>query len=114
MSADERAAAMDAQFTAAARIVARSRAWGPWARTLLGLTIALLVLLAVAGCGSQSEPAAPANTNPRLGWVDVFDGSRADGDGSPIRKRCDGTTLLYAGGWHEVITAVPDSRECAR
>lgn len=100
------------------------------ARSILAIVLAVLALSGAA-CSSQSDtqtnPASdttqlpaegqqvvpePADQpapkpSPRDEWVKVFE------TGS-LKKRCDGTTLLYiTSGYREYgITAIPNSPEC--
>lgn len=71
--------------------------------TVLGLTI--------TGCGnSTSNDAAPANRDPRIGWVTIEPVESYQG---AIWKRCDSGTLVYVlGGSNGGMSVIPNNPEC--
>lgn len=108
--------------------------------TFFALGVAFLIAGSLAGCSNSGIPTkydlvcgAPslkpdcsdtkaykaeeaARSNPKIGWVDVFKDLNAGttSDLKTLKKRCDGTTLIYEGqGYRETsITAVVNSPEC--
>ena len=89
----------------------------------LGCTLLLASLTGCAGgYGStppdepdtQSEGVEVTNTDPREGWVVVQERTGNGLEEGAIKKKCDGTTLLYVlfGYYVDGFTASPDSPEC--
>lgn len=82
-------------------------------RARLAAAASLTVLgLALTGCGnSGGSDAAPANRDPRIGWVTIEQIASYQGG---IWKRCDSGTLVYVrGGSNGGMSVIPNSPECA-
>ncbi len=64
---------------------------------------------------TDQPPPVEGNTNPKLGWVQVFpnDGSSVRSSGNIIEKRCDHTTLVFRRYMNDSgIAVIPNSPEC--